>query len=122
VCVNFGDAARAAGSMTDAEVLPLMTGYVRFLEEANRSLSQANVRLARERLGVHDSAAAKVAAELQGHLEAVQENYEKMLKAALRAPRYRAVDKVRDLLFRVPGLSTVLRLRSRLIRSRWTSG
>jgi hypothetical protein len=122
VCVNLGDVSSAQSAMTEADVVPLMTGYVRFLEEANRSLSEANVRLARERLGVQDSAAAKVAAELQGHLEAVQENYEAMLEAALRAPRYRAVDKLRALLFRVPGLSLLLRLRSRLIRSRGTSG
>jgi hypothetical protein len=41
-------------------------------------------------------------------------------KAELRAPRYRAVDKLRDLLFEVPGLSALLRFRSRLIRGRGT--
>ena len=93
---------------------------MRFLEEANRSLSEANVRLARERLGVHDSAAAALVAELQAHREAAQANYDAMLqaKATLRAPRYRAVDKLRDLLFEIPGLSALLRLRSRLIRGR----
>jgi hypothetical protein len=68
---------------------------------------------------VHDSAAAKLAADLKANLEAAQANYDAMLEAALRAPRYRAVDKLRDLLFRVPGLSVLLRMRSRLIRSRW---
>jgi hypothetical protein len=121
VCVNLDEASTAApSSATDADAVPLMTGYVRFLEEANRSLSEANARLARERLGIHDSAAGAVAAELKAHREAAQANHEAMLeaKAALLAPRYRAVDKLRDLLFEVPGLSALLRLRSRLIRGR----
>jgi hypothetical protein len=123
VCVNLDEASAAVpSSVTDADAVPLMTGYVRFLEEANRSLSEANVRLARERLGVHDSAAGALAAELKAHREAAQANHEAMLeaKAALKAPRYRAVDKLRDLVFRVPGLSALLRLRSRLIRGRWS--
>jgi hypothetical protein len=121
VCVNLDEVSAAApSSVTDVEAVPLMTGYVRYLEEANRSLSEANVRLARERLGVHDSAAAAIAGELKAHREAAQANYDAMLqaKAALRAPRYRAVDKLRDLVFEVPGLSALLRLRSRLIRGR----
>jgi hypothetical protein len=117
VCVNLDVTSGAAG-MTDAEVVPLMTGYVRFLEEANRSLSEANVKLARERLGLHDSAAAKLVADLDAQLEAAHASYEAMLETALMAPRYRAVDKLRDLLFQVPGISALLRLRSRLIRSR----
>ena len=108
VCVNVGDVSVPA-ALSEADAVPLMTGYVRHLEEANRSLSEANVRLARERLGVHDSAAAAVMAELRA-AEAVQ--------AALSAPRYRAVDKLRDVLFEVPGLSALLRLRSRTIRGR----
>jgi hypothetical protein len=123
VCMNIDEAAASApSSLTDVGAVPLMTGYLRFLEEANRSLSEANVRLARERLGVHDSAAAALVAELKAHREAAQANYDAMLqaKAALRAPRYRAVDKLRDLLFEVPGLSALLRLRRGLIRGRWS--
>jgi hypothetical protein len=119
VCVNIDEASAAApSSETGAEAVPLMTGYVRFLEEANRSLSEANVRLARERLGMHDSAAAALVADLQRQLQAAEANYEAMLKTALLAPRYRAVDKLRNMLFEVPGLSALLRLRSRLIRRR----
>jgi hypothetical protein len=119
VCVNIDEASAGAPSnVTDAGAVPLMTGYVRFLEEANRSLSEANVRLARERLGMHDSAAAALVADLQRQLEAAEANYEAMLKTALLAPRYRAVDKLRDLLFEVPGLSALLRLRKRLISRR----
>ena len=109
--------------MTEAEAAPLMTGYVRFLEEANRSLSEANVRLARERLGVHDSAAAALVAELQRAIERPRRPTTTRCfrrTATLRAPRYRAVDKLRDLLFEIPGLSALLRLRSRLIRGRST--
>jgi hypothetical protein len=42
-----------------------------------------------------------------------------MLRTVLEAPRYRAVDKLRDLLFDVPGLSALLRRRSRQIQRRW---
>jgi hypothetical protein len=119
VCVNVDEvSATAPASLTGTDAVPLMSGYVRFLEEANRSLSEANVRLARERLGVQDSAAAKLAADLQTQLHEAHVNYEAMLRAAVSAPRYRAADKLRDLLFQVPGLSALLRLRSRLIRRR----
>ena len=103
VCVNIDAASAAApSSVTEAEAVPLMTGYVRFLEEANRSLSEANVRLARERLGVHDSAAAALVAELQAQREAAQENYEAMLQAkaapgaALPGGRQAARSPLRD--------------------------
>jgi hypothetical protein len=119
VCVNVDEASvAAASSITDAGAAPLMTGYVRFLEEANRSLSEANVRLARERLGMHDSAAAALVADLERQLAAAQANYEALLGTALEAPRYRAVDRLRDLLFDIPGLSGLLRLRRRLIQRR----
>jgi hypothetical protein len=119
VCVNV-DAGAESSSLTDAEATPLLSGYVRFLEEANRSLSEANARLARERLGVQDSAAAAVIAELQEQRRIAQENYHSMLqaRAALRAPRYRAVDRLREIVFAMPGLSTLFRLRSRLIQGR----
>ena len=87
----------------ESEAVPLLTGYVRFLEEANRSLSEANVRLARERLGMHDSAAAALVADLQRQLEAAEANYQAMLKTALLAPRYRAVDKLRNCCSTCPG-------------------
>ena len=121
VCVNLDELLQAApSSVVEADAVPLLTGYVRFLEEANRSLSEANARLARERLGVQDSAAAAVAAELMEHREVARANHEAMLlaQAELQAPRYRAVDKLRALLFEVPGVSGLLRMRSRMIRRR----
>jgi len=117
VCVNVEP---ASSSMTGADVVPLMTGYVRLLEEANKSLSEANVRLAREKLGVHDSAAGALEPEIAELKEALAEQREiaTQAKAALEAPRYRAVDRVRDFVFAIPGLSALFRLRSRLIQRR----
>ena len=120
VCVNVDEASTGVpSSVTEPSAVPLMSGYVRFLEEANRSLSEANVRLARERLGMHDSAAAAVVADLEQQLEVAQQKYEAMLRTVLEAPRYRAVDKLRDLLFDVPGVSALLRIRRRQIQRRW---
>ena len=117
VCVNVEP---SSSSMTDADVVPLMTGYVRLLEEANQRLSEANARLAREKLGVHDSAAGALEPEIAELKEALAEQREiaTQAKAALEAPRYRAVDKVRDFVFAIPGLSALFRLRSRLIQRR----
>jgi hypothetical protein len=117
VCVNVEP---ASSSMTDAEVVPLMTGYVRLLEEANRSLSEVNVRLAREKLGVHDSAAGALGPEMDELKRELAEQREiaTQAKAALEAPRYRAVDRLRSIVFGIPGLSALLRLRSRLIQRR----
>jgi hypothetical protein len=117
VCVNVEP---AASSMTDVDAVPLMTGYVRLLEEANKSLSEANARLAREKLGVHDSAAGALEPEIAELKEALAEQRELAARAtaALEAPRYRAVDRVRDFVFAIPGLSALFRLRSRLIQRR----
>jgi hypothetical protein len=119
VCVNV---EAEESTLTDAEAAPLLSGYVRFLEQANRSLSEANERLARERLGVHDSAAAAVIAELREQRRIADENHQAMLhaRAALQAPRYRAVDRLREIAFAVPGVSALFRIRSRIIQSRWT--
>jgi hypothetical protein len=120
VCVNVE--VPGADALTDESVVPLMSGYVRFLEEANRSLSEANARLARERLGVHDSAAAAVVAELDAQKKIAQDNHDALLqaRAALLAPRYRAVDSLRDMVFNIPGVSALFKLRSRLIQKRWS--
>ena len=118
VCVNVDEVAAAApGNLLDADAAPLLHGYVRYLEEANRALSEANTRLARERLGVQDSAAATLAAELKKQREAAEANYERQITAILSAPRYRAVDGLRALVFRLPGLSKVAHRRSRRIRA-----
>jgi hypothetical protein len=117
VCVNVDP---ASSSMTDADVVPLMTGYVRLLEKANKSLSEANARLAREKLGAHDSAAGALGPEMAELKQALAEQREIAMqaKAALDAPRYRAVDRLRELVFGIPGLSALFRLRSWLIQRR----
>jgi hypothetical protein len=122
VCANVAPAG-ASGS-TDAEVVPLMRGYVSFLEEANRSLSEANARLARENLGVHDSAAAAVVAELEREVHRQREIAEDknnqliQARAILESPRHRAVDRLQALVFSLPGISKLFELRSRLIQQR----
>jgi hypothetical protein len=121
VCVNVEPApASKPSSITDADVAPLMTGFVRHLEEANRRLSEANARLAREKLGVHDSAAGALEPEIAGLKRELAEQREIAMqaKAALDTPRHRAVDRLRALAFSVPGLSALFRLRSRLIQRR----
>lgn len=126
VCANIdGDRLAQSAAMLGAAAVPLMTGYVRFLKDANQQLRHANARLARDRLGVHDSAAASLApriSELEKELaeqrRIAQAHYDMFLqtKASLEAPRYRAVDSLRAIVFRVPGLGAALRLRSRLLR------
>jgi 2-polyprenyl-3-methyl-5-hydroxy-6-metoxy-1,4-benzoquinol methylase len=109
--------------------------YMRMLEHANAELRRVNARLARGWLGVHDAAAASAesrrrklearVAELELEVEREREvakgNYELMRhhEQALAAPRYRLVDAVRTLAFSIPGVATLLRLRSRLIRRRY---
>lgn len=137
VCANVD--AHDAGTLVESEAEPLMSGYVAWLEQANRELRKTNARLGREHLGHHDAAAAAIAnrrteleariAELEGLLEAqrrtADENYERYLQAqwdkdsALQAPRYRLVDSLRDLAFKLPGVSVVLRLRRRRVSRRW---
>jgi SAM-dependent methyltransferase len=108
--------------------------YMRQLERTNAELRRTNARMARAWLGVHDAAAAAPEArrekleariaeleqELEREREIAKTNHELMLesKAALEAPRYRVVDAIRTLAFRVPGLATVLRLRSRWVQRR----
>lgn len=125
VCVNV-EPGRTAGAstMTDAQAVPLLTGYVRFLEEANRSLSEANARLARENLGVHDSAAGALEPQVTVLKEQLEEQREitRQARAALEAPRYRAVDRLRTLVFRTPGVSKLFRLRSGLLQRRRPRG
>ena len=132
VCANL---APDASSELHSEVEPLMTGYVAWLEQANRELRAANTRLGRERLGVHDAAAAAVEdrrvrleeqiAELEQQLEQQRQETRARQDAllaqerALQAPRYRFVDALRALAFTLPGVSLALRLRSRRVRRRW---
>jgi hypothetical protein len=137
VCANVGPDASSADLRAEAE--PLMSGYVAWLEQANRELRRANARLGREHLGRHDAAAAAVedrradleeqVAELSRLLEeqreATEANHRMLLEAkwdkesTLQAPRYRFVDWLRGLAFSLPGVSLLLKLRSRRVSKRW---
>jgi hypothetical protein len=123
VCANIGEVIEDRdGSEPDVYAVPVISGYVAYLERANSALREANVRLARDRLGVHDSAAAateerraRLEAELETAKQVALRNHELMVMArdALKAPRYRAVDGVRDLLFSIPGVRAMLDVRRR---------
>jgi SAM-dependent methyltransferase len=118
------DAVEAALALT---VEPQQNDYMRTLERANAQLYRANERLARTHLGVHDAAAASVearaktlearVAELARELE-LERTTRMQHEATMDAPRYRAVDAVRTLAFSLPGLATLLRVRSRLLQRR----
>jgi 2-polyprenyl-3-methyl-5-hydroxy-6-metoxy-1,4-benzoquinol methylase len=108
--------------------------YMRALERANEELLRANRRLARGWLGLHDAAAAaaegrrrkieELEREVEHERAVAKSNHDLMVlqKAALDAPRYRAVDAVRTLAFSIPGVGALLRLRSRLLRRRRERG
>ena len=131
VGVDAAELERARTGLAHAAV-PDDDEYVRSLERANAELHRANQRLARDRLGVHDAAAAtaETRRRRQEELEALLEqeraiakrNHELMLQAqaALEAPRYKVVDAIRTLAFSIPGVGAFLRLRSRLLRRRST--
>lgn len=125
VCANLGAfPGDGTAAELDASAVPLSSGYVAYLERSNRALRDANVRLARERLGLHDAAAATRWTALQEELAEYKRqavtNYERWIgaKNALQAPRYRAVDKVRDVAFSLPGLGFVLRWRKERLKAR----
>jgi 2-polyprenyl-3-methyl-5-hydroxy-6-metoxy-1,4-benzoquinol methylase len=99
---------------------PYHNQYMRQLERANAELLRANLRMGRAWLGVHDAAAGAAEAR-RVRLEARVAELEQIVlhhKTALEAPRYRAVDAVRTLAFSIPGVATLLRLRSSMIQRR----
>jgi hypothetical protein len=125
VCANLGAfPGDGTAAELDARAVPLSSGYVAYLERSNRALRDANVRLARERLGLHDAAAATrwiaLQEELAEYKRQAETNYERWIgaKNALEAPRYRAVDKVRDIAFSLPGVGFVLRWRKQRLQDR----
>jgi SAM-dependent methyltransferase len=122
-----GVAASAASADLTLAAAANHNDYMRTLERANAELHRTNQRLARGWLGVHDAAAASAEArqrkvdELTRELGAERSAHRALklqYEATLSAPRYRAVDAVRTFAFTIPGLASLLGLRSRLIGRR----
>lgn len=122
--IGFGDGAVGeATAQLNLVTTPSHNRYMLELQAANEELRAANRRLSQAWLGVHDAAAASIVAryerdqwrlrqleeqfELQeGGFLATVERYEKaieMERAWRDAPRYKAVDAVRDRLLKLPG-------------------
>jgi SAM-dependent methyltransferase len=111
-CVNFGssrilvDASARLHVAVAANHNRSMLG----LALANEELHRINVRLARARLGVADSAAAALMQKAGESDELAEE-----VRRALDKPRYRLVDAIRAGLGRIPGLDRLFRLAGRLL-------
>jgi SAM-dependent methyltransferase len=111
-CVNFGSSRFLADASARLHVA-VAANHNRSmlgLALANEELHRINVRLARDRLGVADSAAAALMQKL-GESDQVAEE----VRRALDKPRYRLVDGIRARLGRVPGLDRLFRLAGRLL-------
>jgi hypothetical protein len=111
-----GDAVRQSAATLRAVAEPVRLSYVRRLEAAHAELLRANRELMRERLGRGGSAAASMLNQLE-EMRAKVNDYEarmRLVEAWYDAPRYHAVDRMRDLLLSVPVLP-------RLLRPLWSS-
>jgi hypothetical protein len=104
-----------------AEPLALALGsvhraYARWLDAANAALRRANVRMARERLGTHDAAAATIARRVTAAQAERDEAREELLKVRneamqyfqitqrkLNLPHYRVAEGVARRAGRIPG-------------------
>ena len=111
-----------AASVTFA---PVHRAFIGHLERANAELRRANVRLAREKLGVHDAAAAAFVARyerLQRELEATKkqlaieievgrrnDEYFQAARAKLDEPQHRAAEGIYRRLARIPGVKLLTR-------------
>jgi SAM-dependent methyltransferase len=105
-CVNFGSSRLLADACARVHlaVAANLNRSMLGLANANRELHRINVRLARDRLGAADSAAAALMQKARESDEVAEE-----VRRALDKPRYRFVDAIRARLGRVPGLDSVLR-------------
>jgi SAM-dependent methyltransferase len=111
-CVNFGsnEAFADASSRIDVAVAPNLNRMMLSLALALQEQHRINVRLARDRLGVADSAAAALMQRIRQSDEVAEE-----VRRALDRPRYRLVDAIRARLARIPGLDRLIRLAGRLV-------
>jgi SAM-dependent methyltransferase len=122
-CVNCGSDLPALAQM-ELAVAPAHNRYVLHLERSMRQMWHTNARLARDRLGVDDSAGAAVLSrfsdlalklEQAEHRAAVYEAEVERIKAWYDAPRYHLVDAFRTIL-QASGLHRLLRWLGRPFR------
>jgi hypothetical protein len=100
--------------------------YARWLDAANAALREANVRMARERLGTHDAAAATIARKVtavQAERDEIHEEllvvrndamqYFQITQRKLNLPHYRVAEGIAQRAGRIPGAHFVGRLITR---------
>jgi SAM-dependent methyltransferase len=111
-CVNFGSSRflADASARLDVAVAASCNHSMLGLVLANEELHRINARLARNRLGAADSAAAALMHKTRDSDEVAE-----AIGRALDKPRYRLVDALRAGLGRVPGLDRLFRLAGRLL-------
>jgi SAM-dependent methyltransferase len=126
-CVNLTDRLRETGSLARLQlaVAPDFTRHMLALERANQELWRSNARLARQHLGVSDSAAAAVqdrlravqeeAAQVKERLQAELDHASRRL-LILDTPRHQALERVRDRMLRHRVLSAFVRRLWALVR------
>lgn len=101
IAVGFDERELAeASAHLNIATAPNYNSYMRALERANQELHRLNLELQQEQLGVRDAAAAGRAQKVAG----LADRYEELLER-YSAPRYRAMDNVRERLLRAPGVS-----------------
>lgn len=121
VCANVNPEA-AAARLDVAVGTELATQFDR-LDQALEALREANVRLAREKLGRHDAAAGAVTGRAEREAEHFRERFEfeqelasrhhdwfKAAEARLQQPHHRAADRIVNALRRIPGIRLIVRL------------
>ncbi|MGH2838323.1 MAG: class I SAM-dependent methyltransferase [Thermoleophilaceae bacterium] len=105
-CVNLDERLAELGESAHMRlaVAPLHNRWIRTLERANRELWRENGRIARQKIGLADSAAVTMAARVQQLEQQVQH-----LEGILAKPRHQAVERARDRLGRLPLLDRLAR-------------
>jgi SAM-dependent methyltransferase len=131
------DAVADAVARMRLSTTPGQNDYMRALEQANQELRRANARLARQHLGVHDSAAASVIGRFEHRAEEAERRVEGLedrlalevevarqndlnfqrARAILQTPRHRAVESLHHRLLRIPGGRRLARFAGAFLRS-----
>jgi SAM-dependent methyltransferase len=119
-CVNLTDRLRETAGLARLQltVAPDFTRHMLALERANQELWRTNARLARQHLGVSDSAAAAVqdrmraiqqeAAQVKERLQAELDHANRRL-LILDTPRHQALERLRERLVQHRVLSAIVR-------------